>query len=808
MGAVRTQAIAHLRRRRLQATVIATVLCLASGAATVALDVLVESQAPYDNAFAQANGAHLVIDYDGRLTSDQLAATTKTAGVTGSAGPWPIAEVGFLDRTAGGKGPGIMLSTATVSGRSSPNTSVDAVALTAGRWWQKPGEIVLAQTPSDLFGLSVGDTIEIQQAPPRTGKQSGKQSEARPQSAPSGAAPDLAKRTLTVIGIAGSISTPQTWGWLSPEDLAALTPGQVPSEEILYRVDPSATAAELASATTLITKSLPTDSVVASRTYLAAKANVDRTASIFVPILLAFSVFGLLAAGFIIANVVSGIVLTSYRDIGVMKAVGYTPTQVVAILLVEILVPATIAGLVGVTLGTIASQPILTQTARSFGLPEAVRFSMPVIVAVIAAVLATAFVAAIVPAIRAGRLSVAGAIARGSMPSSTGRPGALLRRANALRVPTPARLGVAAGIAHPVRAAMTLGALVVGVAALVFAVSLNVSLHVVGKDLIRDAASPVRIELAGRSYPPAQVTAAILADTDTGHFVSSAERDVATAGIGPVPFVAYDGDSTWLGYVPIKGRWFSRAGEAVAPTNFFTRTGLRVGDTTTVALNGRTETLTLVGEIFDQAPENEDDLVIRGEWADLLSLDPAVTPDRWEVQPVAGVSPEDYRSGLRDSTNAAANIGVVSDSATNETFMLFDAVITTLGALLIVTSLAGVFDTVLLETRQRTRETAVLKALGMTPRQVVGSVLASVVPVGLLAGIVGVPLGLALQRIVLGFMGQAASGTGVPAQAIDVLPATVLALLGFGGLAIAIVGAWLPAQRAARARIAPVLQAE
>jgi putative ABC transport system permease protein len=140
--------------------------------------------------------------------------------------------------------------------------------------------------------------------------------------------------------------------------------------------------------------------------------------------------------------------------------------------------------------------------------------------------------------------------------------------------------------------------------------------------------------------------------------------------------------------------------------------------------------------------------------------------------------------------------------------MLFDAVITTLGALLIVTSLAGVFDTVLLETRQRTRETAVLKALGMTPRQVVGSVLASVVPVGLLAGIVGVPLGLALQRIVLGFMGQAASGTDVPAQAIDVLPATVLALLGFGGLAIAIVGAWLPAQRAARARIAPVLQAE
>ena len=53
MGAVRTQAIAHLRRRRLQAIVIGSVLLAASAAATIALDTLIESQAPYDNAFAQ-----------------------------------------------------------------------------------------------------------------------------------------------------------------------------------------------------------------------------------------------------------------------------------------------------------------------------------------------------------------------------------------------------------------------------------------------------------------------------------------------------------------------------------------------------------------------------------------------------------------------------------------------------------------------------------------------------------------------------------------------------------------------------------
>ena len=100
---------------------------------------------------------------------------------------------------------------------------------------------------------------------------------------------------------------------------------------------------------------------------------------------------------------------------------------------------------------------------------------------------------------------------------------------------------------------------------------------------------------ATRHIRPAQVTAAIAADPDTGHFVSGAQRDVTIPGIGPVPFVAYGGDSTWLGYDPIKGRRLSRPGEAVAPTNFFTRTGLHVGDSTTVCLNGRTETLTFVG---------------------------------------------------------------------------------------------------------------------------------------------------------------------------------------------------------------------
>ena len=80
--------------------------------------------------------------------------------------------------------------------------------------------------------------------------------------------------------------------------------------------------------------------------------------------------------------------------------------------------------------------------------------------------------------------------------------------------------------------------------------------------------------------------------------------------------------------------------------------------------------------------------------------------------------------------------------------------------------------------------------------------------VGLLAGLIGVPLGLIAQRAVLSYMGEVAAHTGIPPSVYDVF--TPLALLGLAslGLVIGAIGAYLPAQRAALARIAPVLQAE
>jgi putative ABC transport system permease protein len=356
---------------------------------------------------------------------------------------------------------------------------------------------------------------------------------------------------------------------------------------------------------------------------------------------------------------------------------------------------------------------------------------------------------------------------------------------------------------------MTLGALVVGVLAVTFAVGVDASLLRVKEDLDRTLASPVRAEVpAADAAEAARISAAITADPDTGHVVAEGIDDVEVPRLGAVPFVGYDGDASWVGYALIQGRWFGGPGEAVAPTAVFTQAGLHLGDIVTVTRDGRTLDLRLVGEIFDTGGRDAGNLVLRGAWSDLKTLAPAALPSLWETQPRAGIDARSYRTSLTDALNQTVWFSLENDSSSDASFVLFLTVVGFLGVVLVVTSLAGVFNTVLLETRQRSRELAILKAIGLTPRQVIALIVASVAPVAIVAGIVGVPLGLAAQRAVLTTMGQVAAATAIPESVYDVFPGATLVGLGLAGLVIGVIGAALPAQRVALAPIAPVLAAE
>jgi putative ABC transport system permease protein len=592
---------------------------------------------------------------------------------------------------------------------------------------------------------------------------------------------------------------------------------------MLYRVEPAATPADLAAAAHAIGAALPDRAVTSTGTWLANLTNVNSTADLMVPILLAFGAFAFLAAAFIIVNVISGIVIGSTRQIGLLKAMGTTPGQVSLVLFGQILVPSVVGAAFGTLAGLVAAQPILAQTAGALGVPTLVGPSPAVLLGVPAAALVVTTVSALVPALRAGRMAATQAITSGATPS-TGRAAGLTRALlERTALPDSIALGVGRLAARPLRTLMTFGALAVGVAAITFTFGMEGSLRAAGAAFYRDAASAVRADYrqgpgvvpggTGPALTADQVTAAIAAQPGVARSVAIAHVDVTVAGLAtPVPYFAYQSDASWLGYALIDGRWFSAPGEVVVPTNFLAQTGLRVGDSPTVTLNGRAIPLTIVGSIFDNARTARDsprNVVIRGGWDPVAGADPKLAPTEWEIANDPNlIRPDALAQALRQATNNAVGVFPANSAAASVAFLLFEGVVAILGVLLIVVSLGGVINTVLLEARERARQTAILRAVGMTPRQVIAMVIASVAPLGVLAGIAGLPLGVALQQLVVADMARLSVESDVPPSIGNILAPADLALIVASGLALALVGAWLPARRTSRSPIAPVLQAE
>ena len=808
MSAVLTALRAELRRRRLQSLIIALVILLSSGAGTLALSLLVESDAPYDHAFAQANGAHLTIMYDtARVDAARVAGTAHAHGVTAAAGPF--LQVSVLlganprgDTACAGCAP-LMEGVFSVIGRDRPDPAVDRLTMESGRWARAPGEIVLSRRMADAWGLGVGDTVTVEGG--------------------NGA-------SLRVVGVAASVDD-DMGAWVTPGQAPSLAAEGTPARyQMFYRVISAGSTAALAAAAVTIAAGLPAGAVVNVSNYLDAKRQADLLSAVMVPFLLAFSAFALLAAMFIIANVVSGVVVAGYREIGVMKAIGFTPGQVGAALLGQILAPALAGCAIGIPLGMLVSQPFLQDTAHALNLPSPFTAALPVGLGVLAVTVLVAFCAAAVPCWRAGRLSAVTAMTRGSAPTG-GRGAHLGRYLSGLRLPRPMELGLAEALARPMRSLMTMGAVLIGVATTVFALSLHLSLTQVAQHLIRDQYVQVDVQRDARptmsiqkqitggksgdvpfgSGAPApasdrQVTALLAANPGTERFVAETQDQVYVPGISaPIPYYAYRGPSGWIGYALTAGRWFTGPGEVVAPTKLLEETHLAIGRYFTAHMHGRTVRLRLVGEILDQTG---DDLLLRGDWSTLASVAPGVQPQSYEVALKPGTNPDRYVQAIQQQSGGSVDPSTVQRSSDDTSFILLNTVIGGLASILIVVAVAGVFNTVVLSTREKTRDIAILKAVGMEPRQVVTMVLSSVAFLGLIAGFLGIPAGIVLHRQVLQFMGQVASGTAIPPAFFDLINHAELPLLAITGVAVAAVGAWLPARWAAANRVAAVLQAE
>src|SRR5699024_6018973 len=96
---------------------------------------------------------------------------------------------------------------------------------------------------------------------------------------------------------------------------------------------------------------------------------------------------------------------------------------------------------------------------------------------------------------------------------------------------------------------------------------------------------------------------------------------------------------------------------------------------------------------------------------------------------------------------------------------------------------------------QRTRELALLRAIGAARRQVLVSVLGEAVVIGLFSGIIGLGAGIALAYA--GFEGLQSAGVDLPSAGIIIPPSAVIASIA-AGLIVTVLAAIAPAVRATR----------
>lgn len=782
---------AGVRRRRTQSVAVGLAAMVATTCSVLGGSLLIASQAPFDRAFDGQHGSHLTARFDGARTSaGQLAATAHAPGVAEAAGPYRTVTLDPEPVAPRIPVPaGTSMSPMTVAGRAEPAEGIDNLKLDEGSWPRNPGEVVIDRRYADQV-VGLGDVLRV---------------------------PALAGApTLRIVGFTRSVSRTAD-AWVTPEGLAALTaPGTTPGYEMLYRFSDASSAAAMDADRAAVAAAAPAGALTGAQSWLDAKQGSDRNTALFLPFMVAFGLLGLAMSVLVAGNVVAGAVGTATRRIGVLKALGCTPAQVVRAYVAQALVPAALGTGLGVVAGNLLTIPVLATTGRLYG-TSASALAPWVDIAVAGGTLALVALVAWAAAARAGRLSTVEALAVGRTAGATRRD-AFARRVAALtaRLPLPRSvgLGLAQPFARPARAAGMLAAVLFGTAAATFAVGMGGTMswvqeaknHATADVVVHPArpGGPSVSQAAGRPVDPAAVNAALAAQPGTGASYSTGTEDVTVPGVaGATNVTAFAGDSSWSGYRMVSGRWFRGPGEAVAPSTFLTEARLKVGDQVSFADHGRTVTVRLVGEVFDPHTQTNELLTDAASYPDGA----APAPHQWFVKLKAGTDQDAYTAALGSALAPLGLSAGPSETHSADSIAALNSLTATLTVLLLVVAGLGVFNTVVLEIRERTRDMGVTKALGMTPAQTASVVLSSVLLVGAVGGAVGLPAGLLLHGLTVPAMGRSA-GLTFPAEALHVFDTPLLTALALGGVLIALLGALLPAVRAARSRTVDALRAE
>ncbi|MEG8281327.1 ABC transporter permease [Streptomyces sp. AHA2] len=713
---------------------------------------------PWQRVFTQSHGAHVWLHTDSAADTDRLAALD---GVDEVAGPYPTAAT-----TVSARG-----SRASVELRATAERpSVGRPPLVSGQWLDPaaPDGVVLESRLARALLVQPGDTLDV---------------------------PGTA-RELTVVGLADS-AEPRYRPGEQPGLVWAL-PSAVPDpggQVIGLRLtDPGDTSYVVQRAVTV----LGAGAIGEVSTWQQARAEAQGDNRLLGQVLGLFGLGALAAAGFAVHGAIGTRISGHLRDLSVLKAIGFTPGQVVRVFLLQHLAYALLGAVSAAALAEVLGSRIPGRLGDAVGVWQGLPGHTVALIVVPAGAVLFIGVTTGLAAWRAGRVPPVPV----PRPAATagGRLSGVARRALGVRVPPALVLGWHKAFTRRPRSLATVARLTLPLLLIVVAVSAWTTLDRF-HSRPEQVGLPTTLSVRADAGPGEQGVRALLEDDPQ---VAAAYPGVETAALvpGQTATIALRGLGTHeepYPYTLAEGRPARGADEAVAGQGLLDLLDVRVGDWVRMTVGDQPQILHIVGRSIE--PENAG-RVISTSLDTLRANDPGLRPTLYELRLKPGADPARVAERLTAAGHGRLDVHAVTNPA--DGLSPLRAVVAGLIAVLALIGLIELLTTIGGTVREGERDLLALKAVGLSPRQITAVTVTATGLTALAAVLAATALGLPLARWLIDAQGRS---SGIGAGIAQGPSALLVVLLGAAAVLCAAALAAVPAARSARRRLADTLSA-
>jgi len=434
-------AFAGIRSRLLASALTIVIAAAAVGTIVLALEVRSSGIDPWERTFTEANGAHVLAFVPSQADA---VAIGELPGVTERSGPTPLVLA------ATGPRGNELVQLAGLSRSPVVNTP-----LPTGGSPRPDGGIVLERSFARALGLEVGDTVEAT-------RWGGDRSIEVPVLG-TAVVPSQARYPRSKPGLA----------WVAPATLERVKPERSAWRwsEAVRLADPSASSAFTARAAATLPPGSDPGSV-SFQTWQAQRDLALRDAQGTQVIVTMFTVLLLIVAFVVVGILVGARSSEQHRQVGLLKAVGFTPRQVGIVFALESVALGVVAAVLGFALGAILAPRLAAPGAQTLvGSPTMAANPWHILIAC-CVVLPVLFAGAVTSTRRSTRVTAVEAIRTGTLSP----PNSRIARAVESVVPLTTELGLNDLFARGRRAVLLAAAIALTGAMAVTALSLDATL--------------------------------------------------------------------------------------------------------------------------------------------------------------------------------------------------------------------------------------------------------------------------------------------------------------------------------------------